>query len=166
MAKRYRNLLKWVLYSLGFLAVMLVNTAVLGDRTFLGTKLSLVPAYVCCVACREGHEAGGFFALACALVWALSGITGGAAFVLLLPVSAVVAGFFCTAWLTRSLLPTLAFCLMSLVLCEGGVYLLRLFLGQPMPSNGLKLLGLQVLLSMIPTPLFWGAVRLMGKAGG
>ena len=38
--------------------------------------------------------------------------------VLLLPVSAIVAGFFCTAWLTQSLLPTLAFCLLSLVLCR------------------------------------------------
>ena len=165
MAKRYRILLKWVLYSLGFLVVMILSTVVLGNRTFFGTKLSLVPVYVCCVACREGHESGGFFALGCGLVWALSGITGGPAFVLLLPVSAIVAGFFCTAWLTQSLLPTMAFCLLSLVLCEGGVYVLWLFLGEPLPSNALELLGIQVLLSMLPAPVCWGAVRLMGKVG-
>ena len=54
---RYRILLKWCLYSALFLLVLLLTTVVLGSRTFLGVKLSLVPVYVACVACREGHEA-------------------------------------------------------------------------------------------------------------
>ena len=65
---RYRILLKWCLYSALFLLVLLLTTVVLGSRTFLGVKLSLVPVYVACVACREGHEAGGFFALALSLI--------------------------------------------------------------------------------------------------
>ena len=163
---RYRILLKWCLYSALFLLVLLLTTVVLGSRTFLGVKLSLVPVYVACVACREGHEAGGFFALACALVWAMAGQSSGTVFMCLLPVAAVVAGFFCSTYLTRSLLPAMAGCLLALVLCEGGVYVLRLYLGEPLPSSGLALLGIQTGLSMLPAPLFWWLCRLIGKAGG
>lgn len=166
MNRKYRNLFKWALYSLGFLLVMMLATVILGNRAFFGAKLSLIPVYVVCVACREGHEAGGFFALACALVWALSGATGGAAFVLLLPVCALVAGFFCAAYLTRSLLPAMAFCLLGLALCEGGVYVQRLYLGAAMPHNAAALLGIQIGLSMLSAPLFWWLTRLIGKAGG
>ena len=165
MAKRYRVPLKWALYSLGFLLVMLLSTVVLGNRTFFGTKLSLVPVYVGCVACREGHEAGGLFALATSLFWALSGAEGGAVFVLLLPVASLIAGFFCNTYLNRALLPATAGCLLALVLCEGGVYVQRMFMDAPMPSNALTLLGLQILFSILTAPLFWCLVRLIGKAG-
>ena len=165
MAIRYRSVLKWVLYSAGFLLVMLLSTVMLGDRRFWGTKLSLVPVYVSCVSCREGHEAGGFFALASALLWTLSGAEGGAVFVLMLPVAAVISGFFCNTYLTRTLLPALAGCLLALVLCEGGVYVQRVYMGAAMPPDAPVLLTLQILLSLAAGPLFWWLTRLIGKAG-
>ena len=145
---------------------MMVSTVILGNRTFFGAKLSLVPVYVTCVACWEGHEAGGFFALACALVWALSGASGGAVFVLTLPVAAVVAGFFCTTYLTRSLLPAMAGCLLALALCEGGVLVQRLYMDAALPSNAPALLAVTVGLSMVTAPVQWWLVRLFGKVGG
>ena len=166
MAKRYRNLIKWALYSLVFLVVLLLNTVVLGHRTFFGAKLSLVPVYVTCVACREGHESGGLFALAAGLVWALSGAAGGAMFVLMLPVAAVISGYFTETYLTRWLLPAMAGCLLALLLSEGGIYLQRLYMAQPLPSNATALLGIQIACSMITAPLFWWLTRLIRKAGG
>ncbi len=166
MAHRYRKILKWTLYSLGLLVVVLLNTVVLGNRTFLGAKLSLVPVYVACVACREGHESGSVFALAAGLLWALSGVEDGAMFVLMLPLAAVIAGYFPATYLTRTLLPALPGCLLALVLCEGGVYLQRLYMDAPLPSNALALLGLQIAFSMITAPLFWWLTRWIGKAGG
>ena len=166
MAKRYRNLIKWALYSLAFLLVLLLNTAALGSRTFFGAKLSLVPVYVTCVACREGHEKGGLFALAAGLFWSLSGAAGGAMFVLMLPVAAVVSGYFTATYLSRTLLPAMAGCLLALVLCEGGIYLLRLYMAQPLPSDAAALLGIQIACSMVTAPLFWWLTRLIGKAGG
>ena len=106
------------------------------------------------MACREGHEAGGTFALAASLLWALAGSEGGVMFVLLLPAAAVTAGFFCSAYFTPNLLPTLTGCLLALALCEGGVYIQRALLGY--------LLGF----SLIPAPVLWLAVRGIGKAGG
>lgn len=166
MNQRYRIFFKWICYSLGFLLVMLLATVILGHRTFFGAKLSLVPVYVTCVACREGHESGGFFALGSALVWALSGATGGAVWMLMLPVAAVIAGFFCTTYLTRALLPTAAFCLLGLALCEGGVYVQRLFMDAPMPSNAPVLTAVTVGLSLVSAPVFWALTRLIGKVGG
>lgn len=166
MAKRYRKLILWILYSLGFLLVLLLNTVVLGSRTFFGAKLSLVPVYVTCVACREGHERGGFFALAAGLVWALSGASGGAMFVLMLPVAAVISGYFTATYLNRTLLPAMAGCLLALLLCEGGIYLQRLYMAEPLPSNAAALLGIQIACSMITAPLFWWLTRLIRKAGG
>lgn len=166
MNRNYRNLLKWCLFSVGFLFVMMVSTVILGNRTFLGTKLSLVPIYVSCVACHEGHESGGFFALGASLLWALSGAAGGAVFVLMLPLASILASYFCNTYLTRSLLPAMASCLLALVLCEGGVYIQRSYMDAVMPPNALTLLALQVGLSMLTAPLFWGLTRLIGKAGG
>lgn len=165
MTMRYRRVLKWTLYSLGMLLTMLVNATVLGNRTFFGAVLSLPPVYVACVACREGHESGSLFALGAALLLALSGAEGGAVFVLLLPAAAAAAGFFCSAYFTANLLPTLAGCLLALALCEGGVYVQRFYMDAPMPSNAPALLGLQVGLSMVPAPLFWWIARMIGKVG-
>ena len=166
MAKRYRTVLKWALYSAALLAVLLLNTVVLGGRTFLGAKLSLVPVYVACVAGREGHESGSVFALAAGLLWALSGIEDGAMFVLMLPLAAVFAGYFPATYLTRTLLPALPGCLLALVLCEGAVYVQRLYMGLALPSDALALLGLQIAFSMLTAPLFWWLTRWIGKAGG
>ena len=166
MVQRYRTILKWALYGAGLLLVMLLNTVVLGSRMFLGTKLSLVPVYTACVACREGHESGCCFALAAGLAWALSGAEGGAAFVLMLPLAAVPAGYFPSTYLTRTLLPALGGCLLTLVLCEGAVFLQRLYMGAALPANAPALLGLQIGFSLIPAPLFWWLTRLIGKAGG
>ena len=166
MAKRYRTVLMWGLYSVGLLVVVLLGTVVLGNRTFFGAKLSLLPVYVACVACREGHERGGFFALAAGLLWALSGESGGAMFVLMLPVAAVLCGYFTATYLSRTLLPAMAGCLLALALCEGGVYLQRLYMAQPLPADAAALLGIQIACSMITAPLFWWLTRLIRKAGG
>ena len=45
MAKRYRTILKWGLYSVLLVLVLLVNTTLLGSKTFCGAKLSLLPVY-------------------------------------------------------------------------------------------------------------------------
>lgn len=165
MNRRFLIPLKWTIYSALFLFVLLFSSVVLGDKTFFGAKLSLLPVYITCVACREGHESGGFFALITTFFWALSGASGVAVILVMLTLSCVIAGYICSAYLTRSLLPTAVFCLMSLVLSEGGVYAQRIFMGEPMPSNALLVLGITVGLSVLSAPLFWLLTRAIGKVG-
>jgi len=165
MNHKYRIFFKWLLYAFLFLLVMLTQTVVLGSRTFFGAKLSLVPVAVACVACREGHESGGVFALAAAVAWCLSGASGGTIFLLLLPVAAVVCGYFCSTYLTRGILPCLAGCLLTLVLAEGGVYLQRLYFVGSLPAGAARTLAVQIALSMAACPLFWLIARGVGKVG-
>ena len=165
MTQRQRNFLRWSLYSAGFLLVLLLSTSVLGNRTFLGTKLSLLPVYAACVACREGHEQGGLFALITAAFWALSGASGGAVFVFLLPLGSMVAGYITSAYVTRSLMPAVGGSLLNLVLCEGAVYVQRLFLGSPMPADASRLVLLQIGFPLLTTPLFWWLTGKIAKAG-
>lgn len=158
--------MKWFLYAVGFLLALLFESTVLGGHTFLGTRLSLVPAYACCAACREGHESGGLFALLATLFWSMSGVTGGPVFMALLPLACILSAYVCTAWLTRSLLPVLAGCLLATALCQLGVYFQRLYMDYPMPPGALRLTITQILLSMIPAPLLWWGTGLIEKAGG
>ncbi len=164
--KRYQTPLKWALYTLGFLLALLLESSALGHIRFLGAPLSLTPPYICCVACREGHEAGGTFALGAALFWALSGVTGGPVVVALLPAACMTASFLCGACFTRTLLPAMAGCLFSLLLCQGGIYIVRLFMGDPMPPDAARLVLAQVGCSMVPAPVFWWLTKFPGKAGG
>lgn len=158
--------MKWTFYALGFLLALLLESSVLGHRTFFGSKISLVPSYVCCVACREGHENGGWFAVAATLFWALSGVTGGPMFMFLLPAASILASFVCNTWLTRSLFPALAGCLLATALCHVGVYLQRLYMDYPLPPDALRITMIQLLCSMVPAPLLWWETRLIERFGG
>lgn len=84
----------------------------------------------------------------------------------LLPAAAILASYVCNTWLTRSLLPALAGCLLTNAACHFGVYLQRLYMDYAMPSNALRLTVIQVLISMIPAPLFWWETGLIERAGG
>jgi len=165
MNHKYRTLIKWCLYSLLFLLVMMIETVVLGNRTILGAKLSLAPVAVACVACREGHESGGVFALAASLVWCLSGAAGGTLVLLVLPPAAIICGYFCSTYLTRGILPCLAGCLLALAATDGGAYLQRLYLGGAMPADAPRRLGLQICFSLALCPVFWLVARGVGKVG-
>ena len=158
--------MKWTFYALGFLLALLLESSVLGHRTFFGSKISLVPSYVCCVACREGHENGGWFAVAATLFWALSGVTGGPMFMFLLPAASILASFVCNTWLTRSLFPALAGCLLATALCHVGVYLQRLYMDYPLPPDALRITMIQLLCSMVPAPLLWWEPPLIERFGG
>ena len=165
MIQRKRKILRWSLYSAGFLLVVLLSTTVLGNRTFFGAKLSLLPVYVTCVACRETHENGGLFALLTGLFWALTGAAGGPMFLFFMPLGCMLAGYVTSAYVTRSLMPAVCGSLLTLVLCEGGVYIQRLFLGSPMPGDAARLLLIQIGLSLLTTPLFWWLTGKIAKAG-
>lgn len=166
MNQTYRNILKWSLYGLLFLLAMLVQTVVLGSRTILGARLSLVPVVVACVACTQDHESGSLYALICAIVWTLSGESSGAVYLLMLPIAAAVGGYLCSTYLTHGLLPCFVMCLLALALTEGGVYAQRLYMGAPLPQNALELLGIQAALSLISAPIWWGLAHAIGRTGG
>lgn len=67
----------WALYALLLLAVAVIQGVIFGRARYFGTKLSLIPVAVACIAMHGGAEDGGVFGLAAGLFWCLSGGDGG-----------------------------------------------------------------------------------------
>lgn len=163
MGRPVRAIAKWGLYSLLFLMTIVVETVFLGHVRIAGTKLSLVPVVLACVAAREGAEAGGLFVLVASVFWCFSGSDYGSFYIFVLTLVAVTAGYFCGFHLTKNLLPTMLFCLIALAASQGGVYLLRWYLDASVPADGWLLVAKQVGLSALSGPVFWALTRLIGK---
>ena len=141
-AEGWKKAGRWALYTLLFLMTMVTETIFLAHVRPFGTRLSLVPVVLLCIAAREGAEAGGLFVLLASFFWCLSGDADSALCVFTLTAAAVAAGGLCGTWLTRALAPAMAFCLLE--------------------GSGL-LVCRQVGLSVLTAPVFWGLTRLIGK---
>ncbi len=153
--QRYWLVLRWVFYGFFILFVALLQTVFLGNSYFFGTKLSLFPIGVVAVACQCDHESSGFFALGAALFWSFLGQDNASGYCLFLPLAAMVSGWICSHYLTRGWGATFLLAVGCLLLCEGGLILVRLYMNLPLPADHWVLLGKQVLFSSLFAPLFW-----------
>lgn len=162
--KKRKNLIMWGLYSLLLILVILVQTVFLGQLKPAGVHLTLLPLLVSAVAVLTSAEAGGIFALAAGLLWALSGGSEGGVTMVCLTVSGVVTGFLCDAVLTRHLLSAVLMALLSLVITCGGVLLMQLYLS----AGGLFALKLtlrQIILTLPLSPLMYWLCKQLRKVG-
>lgn len=104
MRERYKKALMWALYALLLLAVAVIQGVIFGRARYFGTKLSLIPVAVACIAMHGGAEDGGVFGLAAGLFWCLSGGDGGGVLIILCTLCALAAGYLCDRYLNRNLL--------------------------------------------------------------
>lgn len=159
-----KSLLMWGLYSLLLLAIVLVQTVLLGKIALFGVHFDLLPLLVCAVAVFHGAEAGGMFALAAGLLWALSGGGDGSILLVCLTVCGVLCGYLCDAVLHRRTTTFLILCLLSLLFCGFGTLLVRVF------TDGVGLWGIfkvliRTAISLPLAPGFYYLARAIGKAG-
>lgn len=156
---------KWALYALVLLVGFVVQSVVLGHVRFWQTKLALLPVIVACVAARESLESGGLFGLLAGLFWVFSGDAESSLCIAMLTVLGTVAGHICGTYLTKNLLPTMLMCLLGLVLCQGGAFGLRWYLGSALPPQAHMLVLIQIGLSMLAAPVCWIVCRQIGQIG-
>ena len=164
--RQWLGILKWTLYALFFLFVMIVQTVILARLPIFGIKLTLVPLVLVCVCIREGPERGGVFALLASTVWCLSGADYGNLSIVLLTFCAVLSSVLCIAVLLRSFWTGAVCCLLTMVIHEGGILLFKVLLGRIAPSNLWRVVLPGVALSMLAYPLIYLIVKLIGKSGG
>ena len=164
MNQRYRKLIMWALYAALFLAALLVQSVVLGRIRIYGVKLDLLPVVMVCVGLWTGHESGGLFALISALVWALTGAEDAALAIVTFTVCAVLSGYLCSAVFSRRFPPAFLLSLGALLLHEGLLFLLKLYLEGAswtlfrwVPVTA----GLSVLSCLVLYPL----AKIIGKVG-
>lgn len=127
--RQWLHILRWCLYAVLFLLLMMVQTVVLGNRTVLGVHLQFVPIVIACVCLREGPERGGLFALLASVFWCLSGADSGAVSIVMLTVVPVLGSVFCRALVANKLLSCLMVALVTLFLEQSLIFLLKYFSG-------------------------------------
>ncbi|MFI3313029.1 MAG: hypothetical protein R3Y62_04010 [Eubacteriales bacterium] len=166
MKVHYIGLFRWILYSVFLLLVAVVQKVVLGNVTLWGTTFSILPVAVAAVSCQSDHESSGIFGLAVGIFWACLGQSSGAAFTLFLPIGALLAGWFCTHYLTRGMGAVLLLGALAVALCEGGIVLQKLYMNEQLPDHFWQLVLRQIVISSLFAPLFWaitkGVERLVG----
>lgn len=128
MSRTNKQLLMWALYALLALAVCLLQTVVLSNIRFHHFPMSLMPVLVVACAMFTGHEAGGVFGLVMGFVWSSAGSGEGALSILTFTVCAILAGWLCDAVFPRTLPVYLLLCLGALLLHQGAVLLLAVYL--------------------------------------
>ena len=172
---QWQGILKWSLYALLTLLVLLLQTVVLAKRPVLGIRLSPLPALMVCVCIREGPEQGGLYALLSSLFWCLSGAEFGNLSVAVIPVGAILCAVLCRAVLTLRFLPAALCCLGVSLLNELVIFAFKLILPHTVPlinnpptvapENFWRVLLPGVLLSALFIPLHYVLVKLISRIG-
>ena len=165
MNQKYRNLIMWALYAALILAAMLLQTTVFGRVRFFGVKLSLLPVAIVCITMRTGHEAGGLFGLIAGLVWYALGTDDGTMAIITFTVSGILSGWLCDNLFARRFLPALLLSLGALLLHEGGLYLVKFYLGSATATLA-KWVPITAGLSLLTCPVIYLLAKAAGKAGG
>ena len=102
MQARYKKAVMWALYALLMLTVFVIQGVVFGRTRYFGTKLSLLPVALACIAMHAGAENGGVFGLAAGTFWCLSGGDGAGLLILLCTLCAVAVGYLCDRYLNAA----------------------------------------------------------------
>ena len=164
MRERYKKALMWALYALLLLAVAVIQGVIFGRARYFGTKLSLIPVAVACIAMHGGAEDGGVFGLAAGLFWCLSGGDGGGVLIILCTLCALAAGYLCDRYLVRRLLSALIMSLLALTVCQTILFLLQCYLGT-IYIGTIYTLPIQIGLSLLSCPLIYLGAWAIRKVG-
>ena len=163
---QWLGILKWFLYGLLTLLVLLLQTVLLSKLPVLGVKLVPLTALIVCVCVREGPEKGGLYAILSTLFWCLSGSDFGNISVAIIPIGVMLSAILCRAVLTLRLLPTALCCLAVMLVNDSAVFIFKLILPPTVAlDNYWRVLLPGVGLSMAFVPLHYALVKLIGRIG-
>ena len=157
--------LRWTLYAVLFLAAMLLQTIVFPQIKLTGITLCVVPTCVACVAVREGAERGTLYAILTGVLFCLSGVSEGPLYIVLLALTAALAGAICDNFYTRSFVPALVLSLMGLAICEGLVFLFRVNTAGTDAALWHTVLLPEILLSALAFPPFYLGAWAISRIG-
>ena len=163
---QWQGILKWSLYGLLTLLVLLLQTVVLSQLPVWGAKLTPLPGLIVCVCVREGPEKGGLYAVLAALLWCLSGADFGNLSLAVIPVGAILSAVLCRAVLTLRFLPTAMCCLAVTLLNAAVIFIFKLILPPTVALENLwRLLLPGAAASMAFVPLHYALVKLISRIG-
>jgi len=158
-------LLKWLLLGAGYLLLQVLQDVVFSRIQIFGGCPDLVPGYLLLVCILQGPGSGGLFVLCAGVFRSLSGAVLGPVSIVILTFSGVLLSVFRRAYLRRQFWAEMLCCCIGLVLHQGLLFCLGLFLGTTSPKYWGPLLG-GTLGACLACALFYLPVRAMGRIGG
>ena len=161
--RQWLHFLRWALYSLLLLLVIMLQTVVLAGR--VSVCPDFVPMVIVCVCLREGPERGGTFALIASLLWCLSGADQGSVAIAVLTIVPVAGALISRAVLTNRFIPCLIIAFATVLIEQSIMFFLKFFFNN---ASGVlfftKLLPC-VLISPLAQPPIYLLVKRIAKIG-
>ena len=166
LTQRQRQvLLKWCLLAAGYLLLQVLQDVIFSRIRILGGCSDLVPGYLFLVVILLGPDSGGLFVLIASIFRSLAGAALGPVSVLLLTVGGIALSAFRRGYLCRSFQTEFLCSCIGILLHQGLLFLLGIFLGLTTWGHWLATLG-GTLGAMLACAALYPAVKAMGKIGG
>ncbi len=163
--RQCRNLLKWVLLALGYLAVQVLQDVAISRVRLFGGCPDVTVAYLLLACVLLGPDRGGLFALCAGVFRSLSGAVLGPVFLAVITISGVFLSAFRRAYLRRRFRTELLCCWLGLAVHKAVVYGLGLFLGYTALARWPSAVG-GLVGEMAACALLYPVVNATGNLGG
>lgn len=163
--KQRQSILKWLLYALVLLVLLILQDVVLRRFRLLGATTDLVSGAILLICLLQGPEIGGTFALIASALFLFSGSAPGPYVIVFLTAYGILTAIFRQAFLRKSPGSILICTAGSLLLYELSVFAMVLFLGYTTPGRIGTFLIIW-LLTLVFLPMLYPLLASIGKIGG
>lgn len=163
--KQQQSLLKWVLFSLTCLLLLVIQDVIMSRVRIFGATTDLVSCAILLICVLQGPESGGVFALIGSMFYLFSGSAPGSYSIVLLTLLGVFAAVFRQAYLRKGFGSTVLCAGTALMIYELAVYAIGLYLNQTIAQR-FGIFCLSGLYSLLVTPLLYPILQSIGKIGG
>ena len=163
--RQRQTVLKWFLFSLVYLALQVLQDVVFSRVQVLGGCPDLVPGYLLLVCLTQGPGSGGLFALLPGVFRCLSGAVLGPVSLLVVTCSGVLLSAFRGGYLQRRFWPVMLCAWAGVLLHQGLMFSLGLFLGSTAAGRWMEALG-GGLGTCLACCALYPLVLALGKIGG
>ena len=157
--------LKWSLYGLACILMLIIQEAFVGQLRIFGGFLDLTPCAIILVCLLEGSEQGSVFAFVMSMIYVFSGSAPDTLCIALITVPAVAVTLVRENYLRRSFGSALLCAAAAVRFYEVTVFLVGLFFGLTYPGRvGVFLTS--GMLTVLTVPAMYPLLGWIGKIGG
>lgn len=163
--KQQQSALKWLLYSLVCLVLLVVQDVIMSRIRLFGATTDLLCCAILVICVLQGPESGGIFTLASSLFYLFSGSAPGAYCVILLTFLGIFAAVFRQAYLRKGYLSTILCAGTAMMLYELALFGVGLIFGYTYLGR-ISSFCLTGLYSCLVMPALYPILLSIGKIGG
>ena len=163
--KERQAILKWSLYGLSCLLVLIVQEAFLGKLRLFGGFFDLTPCAIMLICVMQGAEKGSVFAFVAAMLYVFSGSAPDTLCIGLITVAAVLVTVFREQFLRRSFASAWICTGAAVFAYEVFVFLVGVFFGLTYPGR-IGVFLMSSLLTAFAVPVLYPLMGWIGQIGG